>query len=267
MNQEQVKQTYLAVIQATVNAIREDFTEKGLDGTTIDNLEVLKARWEARLTQTHEFTDDPLMKAATSTARGGKKGAAASSKSKKKTPKNSKKNNKELAAAAAAAATKPADTKDKNGAIPLVNLTADDAKPSTAPLPAIPRIPTKKDPQVKVETPTINLIDDNDNDGHPAKRARTETGSVTTDLATTATTTKRVQEDDEKLDNIGEDLDSSDDSDVDGAESEDGAENLVLAQHDKVKKGNKWKITLRDGIVSIRGREYLFNKATCDLDF
>lgn len=77
---------------------------------------------------------------------------------------------------------------------------------------------------------------------------------------------RRVDIDDGPIPDRGEDLDSEDSDDED-ADDDEEAENIILAQHDRVKKGPKWKVILREGIVSIRGREYLFNKATCDLDF
>lgn len=132
----------------------------------------------------------------------------------------------------------------RNGLIPVKSLTNDTDESAAPSLPSVPRKspPTppsrvKTDPQVvelKVEEP-------------PLKR-------------------QRLPVDDGLAEDKGEALDSSDSED----ESEDDdqpAENLVLAQYEKVRKGPKWKLILKEGIVLIRGREYLFNKAMCDLDF
>lgn len=73
---------------------------------------------------------------------------------------------------------------------------------------------------------------------------------------------------DESEDIGAEDLDSSGDSDIGSAGSDPEADNYILAQHDRVRKGpGKWKVQLKEGIAHINGRDYLFNKATCDLDW
>mmetsp|Transcript_14591 Transcript_14591/g.39037 ORF Transcript_14591/g.39037 Transcript_14591/m.39037 type:complete len:331 (+) Transcript_14591:80-1072(+) len=63
-----------------------------------------------------------------------------------------------------------------------------------------------------------------------------------------------------------------DDLDLDGAEDAVGEEpetdNLILAQYEKVtKKQGKWKVQLKDGIVIINRRDYLFSKAICELQW
>jgi hypothetical protein len=80
---------------------------------------------------------------------------------------------------------------------------------------------------------------------------------------------KRARHDEEQV-NANEDLGSedSDDDQSDGSEGE--WDNFIVAQHDSVKKGGhngKWKVRLKDGILHLHGREYLFSKASCDLDW
>ena len=84
-------------------------------------------------------------------------------------------------------------------------------------------------------------------DGEPAKkRARKEEDEE-----------ENPDGDDLKSD-LGSSSDESDGSDPD-------VDNYVLAQHERVRKGDKWKVWLKEGIAHINGRDYLFNKATCDL--
>lgn len=69
--------------------------------------------------------------------------------------------------------------------------------------------------------------------------------------------------------NNNEDL-GSDDSDDDEQKSDedDNAENYILAQNESVKRtGSKWKVRLKDGIVHVNGRDYLFSRANCEFDW
>ena len=77
---------------------------------------------------------------------------------------------------------------------------------------------------------------------------------------------QRVSRDDDEQIITDENLDSSDSDDDRHVDDNVEPANLVLAKHDRVRKGQKWKVGLKEGIVSIRDREYLFNNATCELD-
>ena len=69
------------------------------------------------------------------------------------------------------------------------------------------------------------------------------------------------QDDDAHKDEIGSDLDDSDD---DG----DGSEDMILCLYDKVQRvKNKWKCVLRDGVASIGGRDYLFSKCNGEFEW
>lgn len=94
----------------------------------------------------------------------------------------------------------------------------------------------------------------------------------------TSTPSKRTDKMDADTDEINSDLDDSED-DADAAEGED-AENggggpsnnnpgdLVIALYDKVQRvKNKWKITLKDGIVSVQGKDYLFHKCNGEFEW
>jgi len=76
-------------------------------------------------------------------------------------------------------------------------------------------------------------------------------------------------EDDDVLnydDNINSDLDDDDDDDDDNDENE--PEHLILCQYEKVTRiKNKWKCSLKDGIINVNGKDYLFQKATGDFEW
>ncbi|KAL5009391.1 hypothetical protein ScPMuIL_014972 [Solemya velum] len=65
-----------------------------------------------------------------------------------------------------------------------------------------------------------------------------------------------------------EPLNSGDDvSDEDPSELFD-TDNVVVCQYDKINRNkNKWKFNLKDGIMNLNGRDYLFQKATGDSEW
>lgn len=223
-----MRDIYLRVIDATIENVRAECTERGADESTLQSLALLKSRWSTRLTHTHAFDEDPDLidkPLSTNAAKGGKKAGGKNVKKKPVSPKS------------------PKPSSSRNGLISVAALT----NPDDSTAPGSESVPRSEVDVGKPEPFLARARDVKLEDEPPAKRPRQDL-------------------DDGKIDHGGEDLDSSD-SDAKSDESDEAPENLVLAQHDKVKKGPKWKVALREGIVSIRGREYLFNKATCDLDF
>ncbi|CAG8559434.1 5287_t:CDS:2 [Racocetra fulgida] len=66
-------------------------------------------------------------------------------------------------------------------------------------------------------------------------------------------------------DDINSDLDDSDD---DGNTEGEETQNIILCLYDKVTRTkNKWKCQLKDGIMSVNGRDYLFQKGNGDFEF
>lgn len=65
-------------------------------------------------------------------------------------------------------------------------------------------------------------------------------------------------------------MDDSDAGDED-TEDENGVKRVVImARYEKVervKTQNKWKIVLKDGIVCVGGKEYIFSKCTGDFEW
>ncbi|XP_034893569.1 transcription initiation factor IIA large subunit [Populus alba] len=87
-----------------------------------------------------------------------------------------------------------------------------------------------------------------------------------------ASTPAVVSQNDDVDDDDDEPLneDDDDDEDLDGVEQgeELNTQHLILAQFDKVTRTkNKWKCTLKDGVMHINNRDILFNKATGEFDF
>ncbi|KAL6619985.1 hypothetical protein ACP70R_032075 [Stipagrostis hirtigluma subsp. patula] len=68
---------------------------------------------------------------------------------------------------------------------------------------------------------------------------------------------------------LNEDDDDDDElDDLEQGDDEPNTQHLVLAQFDKVTRTkNRWKCTLKDGIMHLNGRDVLFNKATGEFDF
>ncbi|KAI9498947.1 transcription factor IIA, alpha/beta subunit [Zychaea mexicana] len=68
-------------------------------------------------------------------------------------------------------------------------------------------------------------------------------------------------------DDINSDLDDSDDAD-DDADGGEEIEHIILCLYDKVTRTkNKWKCVLKDGIMLVNGRDYLFHRASGDFEW
>jgi hypothetical protein len=74
------------------------------------------------------------------------------------------------------------------------------------------------------------------------------------------------QDDDDDEEEDDEPGDSDINSDLDDEDSEDEnveTDHLILCQYEKVSRiKNKWKCVLKDGVVNINGKDYLFNKVS-----
>merc|ERR1712034_44885 len=96
-------------------------------------------------------------------------------------------------------------------------------------------------------------------------------------------------EEDEDNDDADEDDDSDSDLDPDGNSYDGGiemappgsgddnseeacdlfdTENVVVCQYDKISRArNKWKLQLKDGVMNLNGRDYVFQKAHGEVDW
>ncbi|GAA5913712.1 transcription initiation factor IIA large subunit [Sporobolomyces salmoneus] len=79
-------------------------------------------------------------------------------------------------------------------------------------------------------------------------------------------------EDGDDEDAINSDLDSSEDELDEEAEAaaqgEDQGGDIVIALYEKVQRvKNKWKVTLKDGLISVNGKDYLFSKCNGEFEW
>ncbi|KAJ2848771.1 transcription factor IIA subunit alpha [Coemansia erecta] len=85
--------------------------------------------------------------------------------------------------------------------------------------------------------------------------------------APSATVSIAPAETEAQEDLINSDLDDTDEDDYDNGGAED-IEHIILCQYEKVTRTrNRWKCVLRDGIMLINGRDYLFQKATGEFEW
>ncbi|OAA61537.1 Transcription factor IIA, alpha/beta subunit [Cordyceps fumosorosea ARSEF 2679] len=73
-------------------------------------------------------------------------------------------------------------------------------------------------------------------------------------------------EDDE--DAINSDLDDPDEDHDEDEVDDEGLGHIMLCMYDKVQRvKNKWKCTLKDGVLTVNGKEYVFHKATGEYEW
>ncbi|KAK6522627.1 transcription factor IIA subunit alpha [Arthrobotrys megalospora] len=69
-------------------------------------------------------------------------------------------------------------------------------------------------------------------------------------------------------DAINSDLDDTDDEPVDDEDDGEGIPQIMLCMYDKVQRTkNKWKCWLRNGVLTVNGKEYVFGKATGEYEW
>lgn len=76
---------------------------------------------------------------------------------------------------------------------------------------------------------------------------------------------KREEEDE---DAINSDLDDPDEVDIADEDDEENMGHIMLCMYDKVQRvKNKWKCTLKDGVLNVNGKDYVFHKATGEYEW
>lgn len=69
-------------------------------------------------------------------------------------------------------------------------------------------------------------------------------------------------------DAINSDLDDSDSEQEDGVDAEGTVKDIVFCTYDKVARvKNKWKCVLKDGMIHVNGKDYLFSKCTGEFEW
>ncbi|KOS19540.1 Transcription initiation factor IIA large subunit [Escovopsis weberi] len=77
-------------------------------------------------------------------------------------------------------------------------------------------------------------------------------------------------DDDDEIDEdaINSDLDDSDEPGDEDEVDDEGLGHIMLCMYDKVQRvKNKWKCTLKDGVLTVNGKEYVFSKATGEYEW
>ncbi|KAJ4297063.1 transcription factor IIA subunit alpha [Collariella sp. IMI 366227] len=75
-------------------------------------------------------------------------------------------------------------------------------------------------------------------------------------------------EDEYDEDAINSDLDDPDDDREDDEDDDDAMGHMMLCMYDKVQRvKNKWKCILKDGVLTVNGKEYVFHKATGEYEW
>ncbi|KPM40711.1 hypothetical protein AK830_g5849 [Neonectria ditissima] len=75
-------------------------------------------------------------------------------------------------------------------------------------------------------------------------------------------------DEEEDEDAINSDLDDPDDDRDDDEVDDEGLGHIMLCMYDKVQRvKNKWKCTLKDGVLTVNGKEYVFHKATGEYEW
>lgn len=100
--------------------------------------------------------------------------------------------------------------------------------------------------------------------------------STSTKNGTATSTTKAKPAPAAEGNELGSDLDESDSdllTDEEDGDDEDGGAardegDVIIALYEKVQRvKNKWKITLKDGIISAEGKDYLFGKCQGEFEW
>ncbi|KAL2916730.1 transcription factor IIA subunit alpha [Polyrhizophydium stewartii] len=76
------------------------------------------------------------------------------------------------------------------------------------------------------------------------------------------------EEEEEEGDDENSDIGGSELDDDESGDEANEAKHLALCQFEKVQRiKNKWKCVLKDGVINVNDKDYLFNKANCDFEW
>lgn len=133
-------------------------------------------------------------------------------------------------------------------------------------------------------TPPVDLEDDDPDAPHDSDTPTYQSTALDTTASTgnhiitpqSHTKSKKAKKEIDPLDDaINSDLDDSDiDSDLDSefGEGDDddggGDKSIVLCMYEKVHRTkNKWKCQLKDGVISIHGKDWVFSRANGEFEW
>ncbi|KAE8412840.1 transcription factor IIA, alpha/beta subunit [Aspergillus pseudocaelatus] len=125
----------------------------------------------------------------------------------------------------------------------------------------------------------LPLEERQDSSGAPTRELATD-AAVPSDPSTSVSSSSKVvraqydgpggddERDEDDEDAINSDLDDPDDLVADDHEAEDAVGQVMLCTYDKVQRvKNKWKCTLKDGILTTGGKEYVFHKGQGEFEW
>jgi len=79
---------------------------------------------------------------------------------------------------------------------------------------------------------------------------------------------ERVKDEELDEDAINSELDDSDEGGNEEEDDDDSMGNIMLCMYDKVQRvKNKWKCVMKDGVLTVNGKEYVFHKATGEYEW
>lgn len=264
---QQVGKLYKSVIDDVVNSVREAFADEGIDEQVLLDL---KATWEKRLSESKAITE-----ASASQLPYGASGPANASSSGSQISNNNNASSSVISAPSNIVAANSLAMSTVNAA--RVATIAGPMLPTTivAPGGAITGTPvsTIQPPQSSASTSqpqtSGNFIvqldgpvdtddeDDDDDDDIPNDDDHDDNDDDGGG--------------DDEGENLGEDEDplNSEDDVSDGEPNElFETDNVVVCQYDKITRTrNKWKFHLKDGIMNLQGRDYVFQKAVGDAEW
>lgn len=270
---QNVGKLYKAVIDDVVNSVREAFADEGIDEQVL--LE-LKATWEKRLSESKAVSDSYGHQVQTlAQAAGGSKQqpnvAGGDTSASLSTP---------LVLPGRSGKQPPQQTPTNNG-----TPSASSSIPNFPPPPTVPSIPPPSGPSSQLTSISyppgmrpsnsqrqfnIGQVDgphdtsDEDDDDDDAKDRDDDDRDDDRD------------DDDGKDDDVdnespGEDeepLNSEDDVSDEEPNELFETDNVVVCQYDKITRSrNKWKFHLKDGIMNLQGKDYVFQKAVGDAEW
>ncbi|KAL3900956.1 MAG: hypothetical protein SGCHY_000967 [Lobulomycetales sp.] len=123
----------------------------------------------------------------------------------------------------------------------------------------------QQQPQQQVVSPSIGAQSSSSNAGKKPQRSKQPKTHSSDALPGAGDDDDDDDPDDEDGDDnsLGSDLD---DSDQDDDDDEQECDHLILCQYEKVTRvKNKWKCTLKDGIINLNGKDFLFSKLNGEL--
>jgi len=240
MSNKVVPQTYRSIIDKVINSVRPDFEENGVEDAV---LVALQQSWEAKLAMSRvtDFSSDPRLGAyqrmlppdEPKGTLAGTSDAAGSASGSASANGGSGQVDEDVKPSEAVANAASASTSNSTSA------NSGDATASTSAAPAAstsqPPAPSKPAPNPDSNEIGSDLDDDSDED-------------------------LLSDEDDPTGENGG--------MNGLGGGSSDERGDVIIALYEKVQRvKNKWKITLKDGVISAEGKDYLFNKCQGDFEW